>query len=568
MAFLNLKTWREDLFGGLNASLVALPLAMAFGVESGLGATSGIIAAIIISLVGSWIAGTPWLISGPTAPMTVVSSLIIARELEQAADPGAALPTIFVIFLLAGFFQLMLGLLRFGDYIRFVPYPLVSGFMSGVGIMMVLFQLFPLMGHPSTLHISDILTNLPTIISQINFAAFGVGLFTILIVYFFPAKQRTISSSLISIVVASVVAWFWLPQVPTIGDISDQWIDWRLHHFLSFNRTQWNDVLTPAITLAILGSIDTLLTCLVADMMVIKSIDHNRQLIGQGVGNMFSALAGGLPGAGATLRTVLNIRAGSKTFFSTIVHCLILLLALFENSITNHIPLAVVAGILITTGISIIDYQGIRSLRQIPRSDAIIMFSVMFITIFVGLLQAFAAGIILASLFFVKQMADRNSSKREPILLLPDQENEATGLNPALLSREVYIQEFSGPLFFGFASHLKEAIPVLLHTRAVIFRMEKVPFIDQSGLYALKDIFQKLHQRKIIIILTGIPEEPKEQLRRLKIVPDIVEEQFLFNTFSAGADWLMNYLTENPGTSIRKNTFSRLEFDKLKNRMN
>lgn len=563
------RHWRGDLLGGIHASLVALPLAMAFGVESGLGATSGIIGALVVCVVGAWVGGAPWLVSGPTGPLTVYASLIIAQELETSGKPESALSTIFIIFVLAGAFQVLFGWLRLGHYFRYVPYPLISGFLSGIGLMMVIFQLLPLLGHGSSIHIYDILQSFPAKITAINWAALVIGLFTIGVIYLFPRKNRMIFSSLLALVLTSVVAYWWLPHVPVIGDISDQWIDWRWHHLLSFDQTRWDDVFVPALTLALLASIDTLLTVVVAGMMVPQvAINHNKHLVGQGLGNMLAALAGGLPGAGATLRTVLNIRAGARTGLATLVHAIVLVLALVEFDLLNHIPQAALAGVLITVGISIIDYQGLRDIRKIPRSDAIVMLVVMLVAIFFGLLQAFAAGIILASLFFVKAMADQNLNRQEPITLIAEQEDELAGRNPIYLQREVYIQEFSGPLFFGFAAYMKEALMALTHTRAVIFRMDKVTFIDQSGIYALKDIFDRLRQKGIVVVMTGLSASTREQLERMNIIPAVVKGSWIFPTFAQGADWLLKHLIDNPSPTLQRSIRDQLELDKLKKRLN
>jgi sulfate permease, SulP family len=561
---------RGDFFGGLNAAIVAIPLAMAFGVESGLGAAAGLIGAFVLCSVAALVGGTTLLVSGPTAPMTVVSSLIVANTLETATTLEEGLSTIFVIFFLAGAFQVLLGFLKIGQYIRFAPYPLISGFMTGVGLLMIGLQIFPLLGEPARMHITDVMLGMNRAISGTNMTALALGLLTILVIYIFPKITKAVPSTLVALIVVSGIAYVLPWRVPVIGDIPNAWMEWKWSHLQAFDHTLWKEVLVPALTLALIGSVDTLLTSLVADRMSNTQHRSNRELVGQGLGNMLSALTGGLPGSGATLRTVLNIRSGARTRWSALLHSTFLILVLLEVSQwISHIPLSVLAGILITVGISIIDYKGLRDIRKISRGDGIVIVVVLSLTLFVGVLQAFAAGIVLASLFFVKKMADKNSTQSEPLTLLPQQEDELPGLHLSALSRQVYIQEFSGPLFFGFASYFKEAFRELPYMRAVIFRMERVPFIDHSGVMALGEILLELKNKKIVILLTGLQEEPGQQLRKMDIIPGMVREQRVFPSFSAAADWLERYLKENPSPHLREMVYQKtINLQEWRNRLN
>ena len=560
---------RGDFFGGLNAAVVAIPLAMAFGVESGLGAAAGLIGAFVLCSVAAMVGGTPLLISGPTAPMTVVSSIIVANTLETATTLEEGLSTIFVIFFLAGAFQVVLGFLRIGQYIRFAPYPLISGFMSGVGLLMISLQIFPLVGESAKMHMSDVIGGMGEAIAGMNAAALTMGLLTIFIIYIFPKITKAFPSTLVALIVVSVIAYFLPWKVPVIGDIPNEWMEWKWSHLQGIDHTLWKEVLVPSLTLALIGSVDTLLTSLVADMMSHSRHRSNRELVGQGIGNMLSALTGGLPGSGATLRTVLNIRSGARTRWSALLHSAFLILVLLEVSQwISHIPLAVLAGILFTVGVSIIDYKGLSDIRKIPKGDAAIILTVLLLTLFVGVLQAFAAGIVLASLFFVKKMADKNSTQSEPLALIPQYE-EGLGLHPSSLAREVYIQEFNGPLFFGFASYFKEAFSELPYMRAVIFRMDHVPFVDHSGMVALEEVLNQLKNKKIIILLTGLQAEPEQQMRKMNIIPGLVREQRVFANFSSGADWLVRYLKDNPSPHLREMVIrTTLDLDELRHRLN
>jgi sulfate permease, SulP family len=556
-----------DFFGGVNVAIVSLPLAMAFGVESGLGATAGLIGCIVLGLVASWFGGTPLLISGPTGPMTVVSSLVIANELERSSDIGTALTTLFIIFLLAGLFQIFLGLIRIGQYIHFVPYSLVSGFMSGIGLMMVVFQLLPLLGHASTLHFQEILISFGEL-SSFNVYALGLGLATLSIIYLFPRFTKAVPSTLIALIIITSVSYFLKLKVPTIGDVPDEWMRWRWSHLIAFDQTQWSDVLLPAITLSLLGSVDTLLTCLVTDTVTGNNHNSDKELIAQGTGNIMSAIAGGLPGAGATVRTMLNIRSGAKTKMSVVIQSALLALVFFEVADFIHfIPLSVLAAILISVGISIIDYKSLLTIFKISPSDGWVMVVVMLTTLVFGLLPAFAAGVILASLLFVKKMADENTGKTKQLHLIPQIDRE--GIEPVYFSREVYVQELQGPLFFGFAFHFKQALKELPHSRAIIFRMERVPFIDHSGIFALQEVIGHLKAKGMILIFTGLHPSVEDQLSKSDIVPQLVHPEMIFNSFAHAADWLEKFLKENPERKLSKsNLYKDLDLKFLKNRSN
>jgi SulP family sulfate permease len=565
----NLKeSWRGDLYGGLNTAIVALPLAMAFGVESGLGASAGLAGAITLGIVAAIFGGTPLLISGPTGAMTVVSSLVIAQSFEQSPDTETALTTIFIVFLLTGVFQILFGLIKIGQYIRFVPYPIVSGFMSGIGLLMITFQVLPLLGHTSSIHFNEIMQLLRHVTDEVNYQALALGIITILIIYFFPTITRKVPATLVALVGATAIAVVLKLDVPTIKDIPDNWITWRWAHLVDYDHASWSYVVLPALTLALLGSIDSLLTSLVVDITTGSTHKSNKELIGQGLGNIASAIAGGIPGAGATLRTLVNVRSGAKTKVSVIIQSLVLLLILFEIRFVNVIPLSVLAGILITVGISIIDYKGLRQVFAISVSDGVVMVVVMLVTVVFGLPQAFATGIVLASLLFVKKMADQSIKKSDSIVLVPPHHSDSPE-EPFYMSREVYVQQLNGPLFFGFAVHFREAMQAFPEARAIIFRMENVPFIDHSGIVALQEAIRNLKNKDIMILFAGLQPLVRTQMKAASLVPGLVDPEMVFKSFGPAADWLEKYLETHPSPKLRKaNVKKDLELNRLRDRLN
>lgn len=560
MKAFNLRYIRGDFFGGITAGIVALPLAMAFGVQSGLGAEAGLYGAIAIGIVAALFGGTPTQVSGPTGPMTVVSSLIAAAAIDQAGGLDVGMAMVLLTFFMAGVFQIVFGLAQIGKLIQFIPYPVVSGFMSGIGLIIILLQLFPIIGHSSPARIVDIFTSIGTPLQNINAGALALGLITIAIIYLFPRVTRAVPSPLIALIFVSLIPQFISMDVPKIGNIPEGLPDLNLSVFGELNFSTFALVLTPALTLAALGSIDSLLTSVVADNLTKTRHNSNRELVGQGLGNMLSALIGGIPGAGATMRTVVNIRSGGKTPLSGMIHGVFLLIVLLGvGRYAAEIPLAVLAGILITVGIGIIDYRGLGDLAKVPKADAIVMLTVVGMTVFVDLLWAVGVGLILSALFFVKRSADRGeeASTIEPITSLPDDNHKMSEIEPAYLAKEVFIHEFHGPLFFGFSTRFQEQFNKTKDVKAVLFRMEHLTFVDQSGMYALKDVITSLRDKNAWVIFAGLRENVKDQLVKIGIIPGMVPEAHCFSKFAGASEWLVR--------NLKKRHTDNAEAEDLKN---
>ncbi len=309
----------------------------------------------------------------------------------------------------------------------------------------------------------------------------------------------------------------------------------------------WKLILEYAATLAALGAIDTLLTSVVADNITKTKHDSNQELVGQGIGNMAAAFIAGLPGAGATMRTVINANSGGKTRLSGIVAALLLLAILLGmGPLVGQVPTAVLAGILLTVGIGIIDYKGIRNIRAIPRSDAIIMMAVLVLTVFVGLLEAVAIGMLLASILFMKAISDvvEHRTVSAPLTSYSSEIpwNDEIGLLEKVGSK-VYIKHLDGPLFFGFASRFQEMSKVMPGVKVVVFRMKKVPYIDQSGMLAMEEAVLDLQRQGITVAMTGLQQQPKAMLEGIKLIPNILPNHLVFKNFDACADWLREFCT-------------------------
>lgn len=549
--FSNLK---GDLFGGITAGIVALPLALAFGVQSGLGAAAGLYGAIFIGMLAAIFGGTASQISGPTAPMTVISTVLVAEIVRMNnGELDKALPTILFVFLLAGIFQVLLGILKVGSYIKYIPYPVVSGFMTGIGVIILITQIFPTFGYNPTLdsqllakykplaeesllnkiladeasegilviedfeetiarasNISEaeVLKESKTLIStetggvvgsikyasnalrNINWLEFLLTLGTVFIIYGFKRITKLIPSTLVALVVITglvqILGW----NALTIADKSPIPSGFPLPKLSIFYGVDLGLVMpyiVTAITLAGLGAIDSLLTSVVADNITKTKHNSNRELVGQGIGNSIAALFGGIPGAGATIRTVVNIQSGGKTRLSGVVHGLLLLMVLLIlGPIASKIPLSVLAGILITVGIGVMDYRGLKALGKMPKSDAIVIIVVLLLTVFLDLITAVAVGLILASIIFMKKMSDvtARQSSIKTLGNIPREDIWKDEIDfPNNLKEEVYIKHIDGPLFFGYTADFSILAQQIPETAThVVIRMDKVPYMDQSGL--------------------------------------------------------------------------------------
>lgn len=366
-----LSSFKGDFFGGITAAVIALPLALAFGVASGAGAVAGLYGAIILGFFASLFGGTPSQISGPTGPMTIVFASAVALF---SNDINAVMSVV----LLAGIFQILFGVLKVGKYVKYIPYPVISGFMSGIGIIIIILQLNPFIGLESQNSVINTLYLFPSSLSNLNFEALILSTLTLTIMFITPKSiARVFPPALLALVLMTILSVVLNFNVSTIGEIPSSLPSFSIPSF-EFEKSR--DILVLAITLALLGTIDTLLTSLVADSITKTKHNSNKELIGQGLGNSLVALVGGVPGAGATMRTVINVKSGGQTKFSGMIHSLtLLIIALFLAPIASQIPLAVLAGILMKVGIDILDYKFLRVIKNAPKNDLIVMIIVFYL---------------------------------------------------------------------------------------------------------------------------------------------------------------------------------------------
>ncbi|MFS4415575.1 SulP family inorganic anion transporter [Maribacter sp. 2307ULW6-5] len=540
---------KGDITGGLVAGVVALPLALAFGVQSGLGAIAGLYGAIAVGILAAIFGGTATQASGPTGPMTVVSAALVASAIETAGSLQDAMGIILLSFLLGGALQIVFGLINIAGYIKYFPYPVISGFMSGVGLIIVILQIFPFVGLDSAKSTLKVMADLPRLFSDFNWQALALGVLTVLIYYLFPKITKAVPSALVALIAVSLFAYFIQWDVPIIGEIPSGLPSLQLEGLFNVDASNYFMILEYGMVLAVLGSIDSLLTSVIADNMTKTKHNSNRELIGQGIGNMAAALIGGIPGAGATKGTVVNINSGGRTRLSGALHGAFLLAILLGlSSLAAYIPLAVLAGILIPIGFKIVDTKGLKHLNKVPKADAVVLILVLLWTTFGSLIQAVGIGVTLAALLFMKRASDIGEKGMQVGTLAgfggekpwPDEKEFHERFK-----HQIFIKHLYGPLFFGFTSHFQEQIKAIEDgIRVLVIRMDRVPYVDQSGIYALENAILNLNLKGVKVVFTGLQEQPRDLLRSIDIIPNLVPEHQVFASMEDSFEWMENELEQ------------------------
>lgn len=553
MAFISTKNIKGDIFGGITAGIVALPLALAFGIQafggiddpaaSSMGALAGLIGATLLGFFAALFGGTHSQISGPTGPMTVITAALVSGVWASSQSFSTVLISMSLAGIFCGLFQILFGFLKIGKYVRYIPYPVLSGFMSGIGVIIILQQLYPLIGLKSPVLVVDMIIQLPQkIAGGVSLNALLLGLGTILIIYLFPFITKKVPATLVALIAMTVVSLFFnMDEKLLIGSIPAGFpMPFFAKEGISLSGLNWGEILKasviPGLTLAGLGSIDTLLTSVVADNITKTHHNSNRELIGQGIGNMVSGLFCGIAGAGATMRTVVNVKSGGRTQISGMVHSVLLLAILLGlGSLVKYVPLSVLAGILITVGWGIIDFKGFKDLLKIPKADAVVLIIVFLLTVFVDLLTAVGIGMVIACVLFMKRASDLvEGGYSSSVMTNFDKESPWSdeGGMPDKVQHSIYIQRLNGPIFFGTITKFQNVMDdVPQDAKIVIIRMRLVSFMDQSGLYAMETAIKDLQARGVMVLMTIIQPQPMYMLTKMKVIPELVPEDHTFKTF-------------------------------------
>ena len=517
----NVTTLRGDLFGALTSTVVALPTALAFGVASGLGAAAGLYGAIAVGFFAAVFGGTRSQISGPTAPMAVAMAVIISNH-------AATLPEALTVVVMGGLLQVCLGLLGVGRFVAYTPYVVVSGFMSGIGVIIMLIQSLPFLGAPTasggTL---GAIRALSEAIGNVNTSAFTIAVVTLLVGVLWPRRlARFLPAPLMALIVGTLLGVFWLKDVPVIGPVPTGLPELQL---TLPSASFLLGALQPALILALLGSVDSLLTSLVADSLTGTRHNPDRELVGQGIGNMVSGFVGGVPGAGATLGTVTNIRAGGSTRVSGALRAIFLLaLVLGLGRYVEPIPHAVLAGILIKVGWDIIDWYLLSRIGRIRRDHLVVMLMTLSITVFVDLVTAVAIGLIAAGVTHARQLEhlELDSVVSVPLLDRTFFEQGQEASEEDLFSARVGLLALRGSFTVASSHKLVGAISADLRDHeAVIFDFSEATYLDDSAAMVIKQLVDVARQEQTELVVMGLSGSVADTLQALSILQHIPEEQ-------------------------------------------
>jgi SulP family sulfate permease len=501
------RTQRGDLLGGTVAGIVALPLMLAFGEASGAGPIAGVWGAIIVGFFAAILGGTPSMVSGPTGPMIVVFAGVFT---SVEGDLSLVFPAV----VLAGLLQIAFGVMGIGKYIKLVPYPVISGFMSGIGVIIIVLQLSRLVGSsPSGSGTIAAIESIPDAFRSPDVAATALGVLTLLIVFLWPSRwAQYLPGALIALIVGTIIGSFL--TVPVIGDIPLGFPDFTVPGFSSDTITV---VLEGAIILAILGSIDTLLTSLIADNLTQTRHASDRELVGQGIGNAFAGLFGAMPGAGATSTTVVSMRSGGRGRLAGATHAIVLAaIVLIAGPLAESIPHSVLAGILIKVGVDILDVSYLRRAHRGPRLDLVLMVVVLAMTVLVDLISAVAVGVVLAALGFVKRLADQQLENFDP------DEGVFTDAERRMLREadgRIAVFRFDGPLSFGAAADLSHEARERMHgdTGAMVLDFGRLAFVDMSAILAIETILAEASKSRTSVFVCRMNDEVQQALTRVDV---------------------------------------------------
>lgn len=532
---INLSNVRGDLFGGVTAAIVSLPLALAFGVASGAGPEAGLYGAILVGLFAALFGGTPTLISEPTGPMTVMMTAVLTAMLATNPDNGLAMA--FTVVMIAGVVQILLGALNLGKYITLMPYSVISGFMSGIGCILIILQMAPLLGHANPG--GGVLGNLqalPGLIMGLHWHEAVLGLITLALLFFFPKRwARLIPPQLIALIVGSLLALtvFSGMDVRAIGEVSLGLPDFV---YPTFTPDQITHMVVDGIVLGTLGCVDALLTAVIADSLTRKEHDSRKELIGQGIGNLVSGFCGGLPGAGATMGTVVNIQSGARTALSGVTRALVLLvLVVFAAGLTAYIPLAVLAGIAIKVGLNILDWSFLKRAHRVSTPATLIMYGVMLLTIFVDLIVAVGIGVFIANILTIERLS-RLQAKNIHAISDTDDSIPLSAEEKTLLERgkgRVMLMYFSGPMVFGVSRAIAREHENIHAFETVVFDLTDVPMMDTTVSLAIENAVKDAVDQGKKVFIVCPASDTRQTFQRMGLADVVGQDRMLESRVAA-----------------------------------
>ena len=523
---------KGDLFGGVTAAIVALPLALAFGVASGAGAAAGLWGAVLVGLFAALFGGTPTLISEPTGPMTVVMTAVIASL--TARDPENGLAMAFTVVMLAGIFQMVFGVLKLGRYITQMPYTVISGFMSGIGFILIILQLGPFLGQAIPKGgVMGTLTALPQLLQNARPTEVLLAVITLAILWLTPSRVKKVAPpQLIALVIGTLLSLSLLSGggeggegIRRIGEIASGFPKLQLP---TFAPAQLQTMVVSAAVLGMLGCIDALLTAVIADSVTRTEHDSNKELIGQGLGNLVSGLFGGIAGAGATMGTVVNIQAGGRSALSGISRALILMVVILAGGrLAAQIPQAVLAGIALKVGVDIVDWGFIKRAHRISISGAVIMYLVIALTVLVDLIVAVGVGVFIANILTIDKMSALQSKSVKSVstgdgdLMIPDEEK-------ALLDQgkgQVLLFQLNGAMIFGVAKAIAREHNAIRDCKAVIFDLSEVSHLGVTAALAVENAVEEAIEKGRQVFVVGAADTTQRRLEKLGLYKKLPAER-------------------------------------------
>lgn len=516
---IHFRNLRGDLFGGITAAIVSLPLALAFGVASGAGAVAGLYGAVCVGFFAALFGGTPTLISEPTGPMTVVITGIIASL--TASNPENGLAMAFTVVMLAGLFQILFGVFKLGKYITLMPYSVISGFMSGIGVILIILQIAPFLGQAAPKGgVLGTVQSLPQLFSNINPAEAILGALSLAILFFMPRKfKRIVPPQLVALIVGTIVSliFFQGVEIRRIGEIPTGLPQLQMP---VFTAGQMTTMVIDGIVLGMLGCIDTLLTAVIADSITRTQHNSDKELIGQGIANMVSGLCGGLPGAGATMGTVVNIQAGASTAVSGLTRAIILLVVLLgAASLTQPIPMAVLAGIALKVGIDILDWSFLKRAHRVSLKGTLIMYGVLFLTVFVDLIVAVGVGVFIANILTIERLSQYRA-KDVKVISDTDDDIILTQEEKQLLEQannRVLLFYLSGPMIFGLSKAIAREHTAMQDHDVLILDLSDVPILGVTASLAIENAIKDAVEQGRQVFIVGATDKIKRRLERLGI---------------------------------------------------
>ena len=524
---IGLQNIRGDTFGGVTAAVIALPMALAFGVASGAGAEAGLYGAILVGLFAALFGGSPTLISEPTGPMTVIFTAVIAKLI--ASDPANGMAMAFTVVVMAGMFQILFGALRLGKYVTLMPYGVVSGFMSGIGIILIILQIGPLLGQPSPSGgVLAILEEVPALLAGIRPEETALALITVTILFLMPLRfKRYIPPQLLALIIGTLVSIMLLhsAEIRRIGEIPTGMPAFQMP---VFSIEQWQIMLIDAIVLGMLGCIDALLTSVIADSLTRKQHNSDKELIGQGIGNVMSGLFGGLPGAGATMGTVVSIQSGARTALSGIVRAgILIVVVMWAADLTAAIPLAVLAGIALKVGIDIIDWGFLKRAHRLSGKGALVTYGVIALTVFVDLIAAVGIGLFVANVMTITRLSELQAHDVKAVTDPDETDLPLTPYEHDLLETaagKVLLLHLQGNMIFGVSRAISRKNSMVEGREALVIDLRDVVHLGLSSALALEETMLDMIRAGRGVYLVGVEGQPRERLEKLGILEQIPVE--------------------------------------------